>query len=101
MITVDGRSVLVIRLESADSSDDLEALVKTTMLRESTGRVMFVTSGPADVHIEVDRASLRIDAVGVRDYTDLPADDSVRSVIETTVGMLTRRLNKQLEVVAN
>lgn len=101
MITVDGRTVLVIRLESADSSEDLAALVKTTMLREATGRVMFVSSGPADVHIEVDRASLRVDAVGMRDYTDLPADDTATALVETTVGVITRRLNKQLEVVGN
>ena len=99
MITVDGRAVLVVRVD-ASADDERVAATKSTLLRESTGRVMFVDSGPADVHIAVSPAELRIDAVGIRERRDLGQDGDA-AVIEQAVSLLARRLNQHFAPAAS
>ena len=100
MITVDGRAVLVVRVDTTDN-DDRVAATKSTLLRESTGRVLFVESGPADVHISIDAAELRIDAAGIRERVDLDPTAGDLVTIEDTIGLLARRLNQHLAPAAS
>lgn len=100
MITVDGRAVLVVRLD-AGTEDAHVAATKSTLLRESTGRVLFVESGPADVHIALTGGTLRIDAAGIRDQVDLARSNDSIATIEQTVGLLARRLNQHLQPTAS
>jgi len=100
MITVDGRAVLVVRVD-ASADDERVAATKSTLLREATGRVMFVDSGPADVHIAVSPAELRVDAVGIQERRDLGQDVDDTAIIEQTVSLVARRLNQHFAPAAS